>query len=96
MSEITTYEQAVATAREYLGNGGLFNPELMGPYAVRDMVLDLLAVLEREHEDAERYRWLFRHDDGMKSRVERVWSEWYGGSGSWDEAVDAARKGEQS
>ena len=51
----------------YLAGGGLFNPELANHDAVRDLLIDCRAALERaerEREelraDAERYRWLRR------------------------------------
>jgi hypothetical protein len=36
--------------KEYLLNGGLFNPELMNPTAVRDLLLDAAAEIDRLEE----------------------------------------------
>lgn len=42
--------------------------------------------------DAERYQWLFDHDDSKTSRVNLVYRMWDGQS-DWNAAVDAAREG---
>ena len=61
--------------------------------ADRRVLLAMFLALREENEvlrkDAERYRWLFSHDDGKTSRVNRVWNQWDGAS-DWNAAVDAA------
>jgi hypothetical protein len=39
-------DELKARIRQYLSNGGLFNPELMDHAAVRDLLLDVLAALD--------------------------------------------------
>ena len=45
--------------------------------------------LREAQRDAERYRWLFNHDDGKTSRVNQVWRAWDGES-DWGDTIDAA------
>ena len=41
---------------EYLTNGGLFNPELMNPTAVRDLLIEAATEIER----LEEYEWMYK------------------------------------
>lgn len=41
---------------EYLSNGGLFNPELMDPTAVRDLLIDARKEINR----LEEYEWMYK------------------------------------
>lgn len=83
-----TYEEAVAWLSRYK-NAGLDLSEA-------------IAVLEREHEEAERYRYLRTHrildgpTHGDWEVRHRSGSRWlYPGEESLDAAIDAARKGEK-
>ena len=43
--------EAIQKINEYLANGGLFNPELMDPQAVRDMLLEVRDILAGVHKE---------------------------------------------
>lgn len=58
----------------------------------RSHIRELVAANARIAElsaDAERYRWLFDHDDGKTSRINSVWRNWDGQS-DWRDAIDHA------
>lgn len=61
----------------------------------RKRIAELEAENARLRADAERYRWLFEHDEGRRARFEQVYSIWYSGGMSWREALDAARKAKE-
>lgn len=42
--------------RDYLGNGGLFNPELMEHDKVRDLIIDMRARIEQLEAERDRLR----------------------------------------
>jgi hypothetical protein len=50
----------LATIQSYLGNGGLFNPEMMDHDKVRDLIMDCRTEIERLQKYEQRMKWL--HD----------------------------------
>ncbi|MFN8776141.1 MAG: hypothetical protein ACK5XV_05170 [Flavobacteriales bacterium] len=91
----TAAKQALEALEWHLDRG-TWGADLEGCAAALRSALEQDAV-ERDalRADAERYRWLFCHDDSKTSRVNRVWRLWDGQS-DWGAAIDAAMEKDES
>lgn len=61
-------EELIARANNYLGTGGFFNPELMDPAKVRDLVLDLREVALSALRAIRETTTDDQHDDDLSRR----------------------------
>jgi hypothetical protein len=77
MAETPTLDPLQARVRDYLGKGGLFNPELMSAFAVRDLVMDLSAALALERQQhADEVQRLTANNEAMAQQLRACPEPW--------------------
>jgi hypothetical protein len=67
---MTEPDQILARIQNYLGNGGLFNPEMMEHDKVRDLMMDCRDLIDRAYEPADCSSKKITCGDDLRNQLE--------------------------